>query len=151
MRRPAAALDTPSRDKVVSMTKRGIIQSVRMTGLLLALFAITLKAIVPAGYMLSPSSTHNLVTLCTSNGGQLLLDLGSASDDSSEKHAPHNNANDSQRCPFSLAGAPTIAPPLVSVPVRQSYFAPVLASRVTVSNYTVSSPPLPARGPPHQA
>lgn len=110
---------------------------------MLALFALTFKALLPPGYMLSTDADNRVVvTLCM--GGEMVLDLGDGtpSQDQSSAH-----------CPFAFASAPVITPP-PAVEAAQSFAvlsvdAPL--ERAAAGDHDATGPPLPARGPPTHA
>lgn len=114
----------------------------RAAGILLALFALVFKAMLPPGFMLETGAGGVEITLC--NGGSALLDL-------SGDGAPSGDV--SQHCPFAFAATPALnAPPAATL------IAPVFASltisapvRAAIGVHEHTGPPLPARGPPIQA
>lgn len=116
-----------------------------------ALLAITLRALVPAGYMLANADARDhgvTVALCTEQGG------GVSSPDPAGGKTSHGKPSDGDRspdapCTFAvlahLAPAPNdVAFPVASGRETEASFLP-LAQRPALSP---TGPPLPARGPP---
>lgn len=125
------------------MDQGGILQRMRTAGLLLALFALVFKAMLPPGYMLSTDANQSIVmTLC--GGGEAVLDLAGSSDQKPD----HGSAG--VECPFAIMSAPALAAPELAPT------APVLAHAIPADTpvhafaafKTPAGPPLPARGPP---
>jgi hypothetical protein len=125
------------------MGRRSFLERLRTAGLLLALFALTFKALLPPGYMLSTDADNRVVvTLCM--GGEMVLDLG---DD-----APAQDQS-SAHCPFAFTSAPALAPP-PAVEAAQSFAVLSVDAppeRAGASDHDATGPPLPARGPPTHA
>lgn len=126
------------------MMRSGILQHMRAAGLVLALFALAFKAMLPPGFMLSAGDSGAVVVqLC--GGGEALLD-------------PDGTGHDPQKpsaleCPFaftsaSLLTAPALTPPSPSLISINRAAAPIRYHALTVAD---AGPPLPARGPPAYA
>lgn len=123
------------------MTGSGILQRARAAGLVLALFALAFKAMLPPGFMLSAGdSSAVVVQLC--GGGEALLDPDGSGHDPQEPSA--------LECPFaftsaSLLTAPELTPPSPNLVSIDRAAAPMRYHAITVAD---AGPPLPARGPP---
>ena len=120
--------------------------------LTLVAFALMLKVLVPAGFMVGPPSSGLPfpLVLCTSQG-PLVVDGGEALPGHHEGgRAPGGQAHDS---PCAFAGHGAGAPPPSDLPVAAIAFvafrepAPTLAPDVAPGR-GLAGPPLPARGPP---
>lgn len=119
-------------------------QRLQTVGLLLALFALTFKALLPPGYMISTDADNRVVvSLCV--GGEMVLDL----DDGG---APSKNAS-SEHCPFAFASTPALVPPVASdiAPTFAVEIAAAAPREGVQSGHDATGPPLPARGPPLNA
>lgn len=131
------------------MKRGGILQRMRTAGLLLALFALTFKAMLPPGFMLQTGADRIAITLC---GGEAMLfdpSTGRISHDSDQ--APADDRS-SPHCPFALASAPALVETATAEP--RPTFAIVTASapvRAAIGEEHATGPPLPARGPPTKA
>jgi hypothetical protein len=124
------------------MGRRSLSERLRTAGLLLALFALTFKAMLPPGYMLSTDADNRVVvSLCM--GGEMLLDLGG------DGQSPSQDAS-SAHCPFAFTAAPVVVPP-VAAEIAPT-FAMLLAEAAPIEgergDHDATGPPLPARGPP---
>lgn len=125
------------------MDRGGILQRMRTAGLLLALFALVFKAMLPPGYMLSADANQSIVmTLC--GGGEAVLDLGGSSDQKPD----HSSAG--VECPFAIMSAPALAAPELAptAPVLAHAIPADTPVRALAAFNTPAGPPLPARGPP---
>lgn len=122
----------------------------RAAGLWLALTAICLRALVPAGYMIGEDASHRVaVTLCGGMEGVVDLATGKFVDGA----APHSDhaKSDGAHCPFALAQAPVTPVDAFAAPVRpEGATAAVTHWRVREERVALAGPPLPARGPPQQ-
>lgn len=131
----------------------------RKTGLsqvlaVLALVAMSVRALVPVGYMLAASPDRFItVTLCSAHGGvEVTLDrqTGAVLD---HKPAPANDkSHDGGPCVFAAAAtlaAPTIAPPVV-VALGTAIAAPLINYQASPGRGLAAPPPW-ATGPPQQA
>lgn len=130
------------------MDRCGILQRMRTAGLLLALFALTFKAMLPPGFMLDTSGERLAITLCS--GADVYIDAatGNISHDTGDRQGDQGG----QHCPFANASAAVIEPPTATVE------APTPAPGLQTSVFAVAAqvhfatgPPLPARGPPLHA
>jgi hypothetical protein len=131
------------------MGRSGFLERLRTAGLLLALFALTFKALLPPGYMLAPVHGGPVtVTLCTLNG---LVDAavtlpGGAHDEQPSGHQEREMAP----CVFAAVGAldVPIASPAARTPlvVAQAFEWPP-ASAQLASQGLAPPPPWPT-GPP---
>jgi hypothetical protein len=129
------------------MKRGGILQRMRTAGLLLALFALVFKAMLPPGFMLSAGADHRIaVEMC--GGGTTVLDLGFSGSD----RGKHDNQGASYHCPFALAGAPIVSAPDIVTPIPHHQFVDAARTPPEFAfARTSSGPPLPARGPPLHA
>ncbi|MGE0045356.1 MAG: hypothetical protein AB7J28_05820 [Hyphomonadaceae bacterium] len=129
-------------------------RSLRVFALALALFALTLKGAVPAGYMLSNEGGHRIaVTLCAGGGapvaGVLNLETGRFS---TQEEAPAQQQTHSDVCAFAFAAgaAPASDFLFAPAPLRAAY-APRHSLQASRQIIAPTGPPLPARGPPQHA
>ncbi len=116
---------------------------------LLALVAISVRALVPAGYMLAPSAHADgvVVTICTAQGAvDVVLDPAGAG---------HKQKNDTQQrnadAPCVFAGAAPLAAPDAAIALA----APAVASASVEYVFAqlapgrgLAAPPPPSTGPP---
>lgn len=111
----------------------------------IALLAIALRAVVPAGYMLSASDAGRIVVaLCTGHGPQTTtMALG----------APQKPSGDSRRfeqpCAYAMAAevAPPAATPVVVAAAREAMSVAVASVAVAPGRGLAAPPPWPT-GPP---
>lgn len=122
----------------------------------LALIAIAVRALIPAGFMLAaggPSRDQIVVTLCSSHGGgQAVLDLatGQLVDDDA---APSDDAG-SKDAPCVFAAAALLAPPMAApVSTPALHFAVVTPERFGMlrPGQGLAAPPPWSTGPPQTA
>lgn len=129
------------------MNGGGILQRIRTVGLLLALFALTFKSMLPPGFMLDTSGSHIVMTMC--GGGEAVLDIttGDISHDKGHTPAPSDVG---EHCPFALMGAPTLAEPtsVAQAPVYAPAIQVAAVVEEAIGVHDATGPPLPARGPP---
>ncbi len=120
----------------------------------LALLALTLRALVPAGYMPDARALHDgrlEVTFCSAAGDLPALTLALSSGDQGK--AGHDAADAGALCPFGLlahlapAPAPAISPLLLAAS-RPALPAP---ARETLPAQAAAGPPLGSRAPPFLA
>ncbi|MEZ6022542.1 MAG: hypothetical protein R3C16_03790 [Hyphomonadaceae bacterium] len=118
----------------------------RTAGLLLALFALTFKAMLPSGFMLDANAGRVAVTLC--NGGETYFDPLTG-EFSHPGDAPAQD-NGAEHGPFAFTSAPVLAEPAVlAAPPAPAYvYAPPALAREAAGVHEATGPPLPARGPP---
>lgn len=119
--------------------------------LALAILALALKVLVPAGFMTATEPRNGLpfaLVLCTGQG-PLVVQSGDALDhrDKSPADKPGHDAP----CPFASQGA--AAPPPSALAVAKVEFVayrPTAAARAVepAPGRGLAAPPLPARGPP---
>lgn len=120
----------------------------------LALLSITLRALVPAGYMLTPSAERFVtVTLCSAHGGvEVTLDRRTG-EILPDKPAPkQTQIKDSGPCVF--AAAAPLAPPMAApqlLQLRAHWFAAPLMAQFVTPGRGLAAPPPWATGPPQQA
>ena len=129
------------------MNGGGILQRIRTVGLLLALFALTFKAMLPPGFMLDTSGSHVVMTMC--GGVEAVLDVTTGEIRHSKGDAP-TQSDTGTHCPFALMGAPTLVEPTASA--QAPIYAPAIQAAAIVDEaigvHDATGPPLPARGPP---
>lgn len=129
------------------MNGGGILRRIRTGGLLLALFALTFKAMLPPGFMLETSGSHVVMTIC--GGAEAVLDIASGAIDRGNGDAPVQS-DAGAHCPFALMGAPALAEPASSA--QAPNYAPAIQAAAVVDEaigvHDATGPPLPARGPP---
>ncbi|MBX3428388.1 MAG: hypothetical protein KF779_02275 [Hyphomonadaceae bacterium] len=129
------------------MNGGGILQRIRAVGLLLALFALTFRAMLPPGFMLDTSGSQIVMTMC--GGGEAVLDIATGEVNHGTDHSPVR-PDVSQHCPFALMGAPTLVEPTSTA--QPPIYAPPIRTGAVVAEATgvhdATGPPLPARGPP---
>lgn len=107
----------------------------------LALLALVIQALVPAGYMVAAGSNAPVVVICTGHGPLRLADHG-------DRHAPLQKKT-AGVCAFAGHGAPPLpeaARPLSAI--RWSEAAPAVAVRPSVFIGRGLAAPPPARAPP---
>ncbi|MCK5909281.1 MAG: hypothetical protein KAG62_04970 [Caulobacter sp.] len=116
------------------------------------MLAVTLKIMVPAGFMPDAQPRNGLpfaLVLCTGDGAKLVqpgetLAGHSDKDDKSAHDAP---------CPFASQGAAAPPPsPFTATKIAFVAYAPIEPTRVIhlAPGRGLAAPPLPARGPPSQ-
>lgn len=117
---------------------------VRNVFLTLAAFALALRVLVPAGFMVDSTSRGVALVICTSQGTTVVHQDG----------APASPASKSQHeapCTFAGHGTGAVAPSLAA-PAAAAYAAYVAASPASPPGLApgrgLAAPPLPARGPP---
>ncbi|MDX3881146.1 MAG: DUF2946 family protein [Achromobacter sp.] len=117
----------------------------------LALLALTLRALVPAGYMPDTRALHDgrlEVTFCSAAGAlpSFVLALPAGG----KEQAGHDTAGSGAQCPFGLLAhvAPAPAPALTPLLLAAGLPAlPAPAGNAPAAR-TVSGPPLGSRAPP---
>jgi hypothetical protein len=136
----------------------GILRTIRAGGLVLALVAFALKAILPAGYMLD-ARAGLAIEICGSDGAWYDAAAGEIVYGAKPAHEPSDNSGSGQdsegldqHCPYALMGAPALFEPSALLVAPRFAFVVAPSARVdVVSAAGVSGPPLPARGPPNLA
>jgi hypothetical protein len=128
----------------------------RKSALLLAVLALLLKAIIPAGVMLDPARAGqglSPVVMCTGHGPMTAwVDAnGKLADPHHAKSAPVSDRHGERPCAFAAMAAPLNAPPAGEIVAAQSAVAmataePHVAARLTLRR--VAAPP-PQTGPPN--
>lgn len=126
------------------MTPRSALRAPAGLALALAVLAISLRALVPAGYMPSGGAQGPMLVICTSEGAKVVSghDPGVPQDGSQAAHGEH--------CVF--AGGAVVAPPVV-LATAVAAFAPAESlapaiPRDVVPGRGLAAPPPPATGPP---
>ncbi|HRE43717.1 MAG TPA: hypothetical protein PKY87_07075 [Terricaulis sp.] len=128
------------------MNRGGILQRMRSAGLLLALYALVFKAMLPPDFMLEAHQNGVAIVLC--NGANALLDplTGAIAPDADQEK---DGDSASQHCPFAMANAPVLnAPFAVSAPTHSAGLQSGAPEREVITPREATGPPLPARGPP---
>jgi hypothetical protein len=119
----------------------------------LALLALTLRALVPAGYMPDARALHDgrlEVTFCSAAGDLSTLSVALARAAGDERPSGHDAAKTGAQCPFGLlahvAPAPTPAVTPILLPAGR-YVPPPPAYRALPA-LAAHGPPLGSRAPP---
>lgn len=126
----------------------------RQLFLTLAVLALALKVLVPAGFMVqapSPAAAFPLV-LCTEHG-TVALDAAALPGAHATKKAPAQKPAHDSPCVFAGHGAASVAPGLFSVAAvafADYRVPPIVLRRELAPGRGLAAPPLPARGPPSQ-
>lgn len=117
----------------------------------LALLALTLRALVPTGYMPDARALHDgrlEVTFCSASGdlSTLSLALGKTSTDKSA----HDAAETGAQCPFGLLAhvAPAPVPGITPILLPASRAAPPPPAYRALPALAAQGPPLGSRAPP---
>jgi hypothetical protein len=123
----------------------------------LALTAMIVRALVPAGYMLSASETPGqllAITICHGDGAaasQVVLDLdtGEFVDGAPKKDAPKEQRGKDVSCVFAMSAhlATPSLPAAIAPPVFEANIARLFSQFMAPGRGLVAPPP-PARGPP---
>ncbi|WP_313702517.1 DUF2946 family protein [Achromobacter sp.] len=117
----------------------------------LAILALALRALVPAGYMPDTRALHDgrlEVTFCSAAGNLSSFSVALPSADGGK--APHDSANTGAQCPFGLlvhvtpATAPAMTPLLLTAAGHPSFPLPHRAPPAQPAH----GPPLGSRAPP---
>lgn len=123
----------------------------RAAFLALALIAVALKVLVPAGFMTAPGPTNGLpfsVVICTGQGA-MVVEPGDPM--SHDKRTPSEKPSHDQPCPFAGHGAATVMPSAITVQAVTFAVYVEPAARPVMGlapGRGLAAPPLPARGPP---
>ncbi len=120
----------------------------------LALLALALRALVPAGYMPDAGALHDgrlAVTFCSAAGDLSTLTLALSPGDKSK--AGHDTADTGALCPFGLLAhvAPAPAPALTPLLLAVGLHAPPAPASDAPPAPTAPGPPLGSRAPPFLA
>ncbi len=118
----------------------------------LAVLALAMRVLIPAGYMLSPQVAQGglpAIVICTGHGAlTVAVDADGQVHKSGEK-APAKSA-DKHPCAFAGAAAPLDAP--TGLDLGRSVFATVSTSTVVMAHQRpglgLAAPPPPTTGPP---
>lgn len=116
--------------------------------LTLAVLAVALKVLIPAGFMAAPTKVAGLpLVICTGAGS---LEMTPA--DAPGKHAPGEKPGHDMPCAFAghglAAPAPDLAPvDIAAFPPARALAAPALPDSPTPGR-GLAAPPPPSRGPP---
>lgn len=122
--------------------------------LTLAVLAIAVKVMLPAGFMVAPGSTANslpfALVICTGEGAMTVAP-GAALPDPDGRPSPADKTSHDNPCAFAGHGLGVAPPNLTdSAPVTFiAYRAPRSRPLIGLApGRGLSAPPLPARGPP---
>lgn len=129
--------------------------------LVAALLAVTLRVLIPAGFMIAPAQAgtgYIEITLCTGSGErQALLSPDGEIVDRKDLAAEHSDDGDSQTtdhddCAF-FGAATTLVVPGQALPASASALAPAPVQTIVVRDLVpgrgLAAPPPPATAPPH--
>ena len=121
-----------------------------------ALLALLVRALIPAGYMVAAAETPNgrflIVQLCDGHSSALQaidLETGQKVDLKKFPRSPIKSGNSDQPCAFAVAAA--FAPPVTaaeSLAVMASTDADIALPAVVRPSRGIAAPPPPATGPP---
>lgn len=124
--------------KRAPMTRwRSLIHQQRRLALLLVALAFSIKALVPAGYMVVPSAGKLVIAICTGQGAATVAtDPGEDGGDHGDHHGDHRDGNKADHpCAFAGLGSPALAgadPILLALAIAfvlVAAFAPVSGPR----------------------
>lgn len=130
-------------------------RALRAHGVLwLALLALALRALVPAGYMPDARALHDgrlQVTFCSAAGGLSALSVALSPDGSAS--AGHDAADTGAQCPFGLLAhvAPATAPASTPVLLARSASVPRAVTALVLPTQAARGPPVGSRAPPSLA
>lgn len=129
-----------------------LLSRLRAAGLVLALSALTFKAMLPPGFMLDVGAERIAIVLCGDGaGGEVYFDPTTGKISHDDGSTPSSDGA-SEPCPFAFASAPTLAAPLLAPEAPQPIqIADATPVREAVGVHEATGPPMPARGPPHIA
>ena len=120
----------------------------------IALLAILVRALVPAGYMLAeadtPDGRYLVVQMCDGHGAAQVIDLDSGKlVDASELPGQTEGKTTSSPCVFA-GPAPMGSPPAVVQPVvfQRIFAADFVAALAVAPGQGIAAPPPPSTGPP---
>jgi hypothetical protein len=132
------------------MERGGILQRMRTAGLLLALFALSFKALLPPGFMLDTGGARIAITLCS--GAAAIYDIKTGDIQHPGDPEPVDNSS-GQHCGFALATAPALAETTAEPAPAFAYAIDAASAplRALLGQHDATGPPLPARGPPQYA
>lgn len=117
----------------------------------LALLALTLRALVPAGYMPDTRALHDgrlEVTLCSAAGDLSVVSVPLSTEGGGQ--APHDTANTGAQCPFGLLAhvTPATAPAMVPLLLTAAGPPPPPPAHRALPAQPAHGPPLGSRAPP---
>ncbi|AAK25461.1 DUF2946 family protein [Caulobacter vibrioides] len=122
--------------------------------LALALLAVVLKVMIPAGFMPSAESRNGLpfaLVLCTGDGAKVVQPGDTLDARHGEKGDQSDKAGHDVPCPFAAQGAAAPPPTVVATIAIDlvAYAAPVIPpARTLAPGRGLAAPPPPATGPP---
>lgn len=128
------------------------LRAMRVDGVLwLALLALALRALVPAGYMPDTRALHDgrlAVTFCSAAGDVSMLSVALRSDGGGT--TGHDTAGTGAQCPFALLAhvAPAPSPALTPLLLAAGGHAPLASPYRALPVQPAQGPPLGSRAPP---
>ena len=131
--------------------RAGILRHVVLT---LALLALSVKVLVPQGFMVAPQPSADApfaLVICTGHGTLVVDPAGAAKPGSEHRDPSGKSPTHDAPCAFSGHGAaappPSLAP-VATVEFVSHVFAPAQRVADLAPGRGLAAPPLPARGPP---
>jgi len=131
------------------------LRALRAEGVLwLALLALALRALVPAGYMPDTRALHDgrlEVTFCSAAGDLSVLNVALPTDGNGK--AGHGAADTGAQCPFGLLAhvTPATAPPMTPLLLTAAGHPPPPPAPPFLPAQPAQGPPLGSRAPPSRA
>ena len=120
----------------------------------IALLAMLVRAIVPAGYMLAeadtPDGRYLVVQMCDGHGAAQVVDLDTGNPlDASRLPGKSDGKTNSAPCVFA-ASASMASPPAAAEPIvfQRAFAADFVVSLALAPGRGIAAPPPPATGPP---
>ena len=120
----------------------------------IALLAMLVRAIVPAGYMLAeadtPDGRYLVVQMCDGHGAAQVVDLDTGKLlDASKLPGKPDGKTSSTPCVFAVT-APMASPPVAAEPVvfQRVYAADFVVALAVAPGRGIAAPPPPSTGPP---
>lgn len=120
----------------------------------LALLALALRALVPAGYMPDTRALHDgrlEVTFCSAAGDLSTLSVALArASGGDDRPSGHDAAETGAQCPFGLLAhvAPAPIPTLTPIPLPAARYVPPPPAYRALPALAAQGPPLGSRAPP---
>ena len=120
----------------------------------IALLAMLVRAVVPAGYMLAEADTPNgrylVVQMCDGHGDAQVVDLDTGELlDASKLPGKSDNKNSSTPCVFATS-APMASPLAAAGPIvfQREFAADFVIALAVAPGRGIAAPPPPSTGPP---
>lgn len=120
----------------------------------IALLAILVRAIVPAGYMLAeadtPDGRYLVVQMCDGHGAAQVVDLDTGKLlDASKLPGKSDGKSNNAPCVFAVT-APMASPPVAAEPVvfQRAFAADFVVALAVAPGRGIAAPPPPSTGPP---